>query len=319
VSARRSSAATAPLVSVVTPTYDNARYLRECIESVLAQTHDRWELLIVDDASTDATVQLARAYSARDERIRVQAHEERLGVPGNWNRAMREISAESSYCKVVHGDDWLFPDCLERMVALVEREPSVGVVGAYRIDGARVNLDGLPPQTSVVPGAEICRKTLLGDLFVFGSPTSLLFRSDVARARDPFYPEGSLHADTEVCFEVLRDVDFGFVHQVLTFTRRHSEAVTSYALRVGTYKPETIELIRRYGPVFLSRPDYERALAVAVAEYALFLAHRAASLRDPEFRAYHRDVIRKLRGALDARPVLRGALRQLAKKTALRS
>lgn len=303
----------------MTPTYNNARYLRECIESVLAQTHDRWELLIVDDASTDATVQLARAYSARDDRIRVDTHAERFGVPGNWNRAMREISPESSYCKVIHGDDWIFPECLERMVALAEEEPSVGIVGAYRIDGLRVNLDGLAPNKTVVPGPEICRRTLLGELYVFGSPTSLLLRSDLVRGRDSFYPEGTLHADTEVCFELLRDVDFGFVHQVLTFTRRHSEAVTSYALRVGTYQPETIELVRRYGPVFLSRPDYERALAVAVAEYALFLARRAASLRDPEFRAYHRGVIRKLRGALDARPVLRGALRQLAKKTALRS
>jgi glycosyltransferase involved in cell wall biosynthesis len=319
VSARRSSAATAPLVSVLTPTYNNAAHLEECIESVLAQTYEHWTYVIVDDASTDRTLEIALSFAAKDERIRVEAHPKRLGVPGNWNRAMRTISDESAYCKVLHGDDRLYPQCLEMMVELAAREPSVGVVGAYRIDGLRVNLDGLAPNETVVPGPEISRRTLLGELYVFGSPTSLLLRSDLVRGRDPFYPEGTLHADTEVCFELLRDIDFGFVHQVLTFTRRHSEAVTSYALRVGTYKPETIELIRRYGPVFLSRPDYERALAVAVAEYALFLAHRAASLRDPEFRAYHRDVIRKLRGALDARPVLRGALRQLAKKTALRS
>jgi len=302
-----------PLVSVVTPTYNNDAFLRECIESVLAQTHKRWEYIVVDDGSTDGTVALARSYAARDERIRVEAHEERLGVPANWNRALREISADSAYCKVVHGDDWLFPDCLERMVALAEREPSVGVVGAYRIDGARVNLDGLPPQTSVVPGAEICRKTLLGDLFVFGSPTSLLVRSDVVRARDPFYPEGSLHADTEVCFEVLRDVDFGFIHQVLTFTRRHPGAVTSYAVRVGTYRPETIDLVRKYGPTFLSQDDYERQLAVAVTEYALFLAGRPGGLRDPEFRAYHRNVVSKLADNLDIGAVARGALRQARK------
>lgn len=316
MSARKSSAATAPLVSVVTPTYNNAAHLEECIESVLAQTYERWEYVIVDDASTDRTLEIARSFATKDDRIHVHAHDDRLGVPGNWNRAMRAISGESAYCKVVHGDDRLYPECLEKMVQLSEREPRAGVVGAYRIDGSTVNLDDLPTDSSVFSGADVCRRTLLGELYVFGSPTSLLLRSDLVRARDPFYPEGSLHADTEVCFELLSDSDLGFVHDVLTFTRRHREAVTAYATRLGTYRPGRIELVRRYGPTFLSHAEYERRLAVMVAEYARFLARHPGRLREPEFRAYHAAVLRDLPGTLDARAVLRGAVRHVRHKLA---
>jgi glycosyltransferase involved in cell wall biosynthesis len=305
-----SQSAGAPLVSIVTPTYNNERFLREGIESVLAQTHERWELLIVDDASTDETLEIARNYAERDSRIRVEAHGERLGVPGNWNRAMRTISDESVYCKVLHGDDTLFPECIESMVELAEAAPRVGVVGAYRVDGNTVNLDGLPTDQKVFSGREICRRTLLGDIYVFGSPTSLLVRSDLVRARDPFYPEGSLHADTEVCFELLRDTDFGFVHQVLTLTRRHSEAVTSYATRIGTYAPGRVEMARRYGPTFLAADEYERRLAVMVAEYGLFLSRHPGRLRDREYRTFHGRTLGEFRRTVDRRTVLRGAVRQ---------
>ena len=60
-----------PLVSVVTPVYNGERFLRECIESVLAQTYQHWDYTIVDNSSTDQTSEIAREYAARDSRIRV--------------------------------------------------------------------------------------------------------------------------------------------------------------------------------------------------------------------------------------------------------
>ena len=99
-----------------------------------------------------------------------------------------ELSAHSQYCKVLHADDWLFPDCLTRMVEVANAHPSVGIVGAYRLCGDHVDLDGLPYPSTVVPGREICRSFLrltsgLGGVWVFGSPSSLLIRSDLIRRR----------------------------------------------------------------------------------------------------------------------------------------
>lgn len=170
-----------PLVSVVTPVYNGAEYLVDCIESVV------------------------------------------VGPIENQNRAVREISPESRYTKVLHADDWLFPECLERMVDLAESNPTVGVVSAYRLEETRVTLDGLPHSITVLPGREVARSTLLANPypFLFGSPSSVLIRSYLIRARNPFYSEDNpWNEDTEACLESLKVSDFGFVHQVLTFSRR---------------------------------------------------------------------------------------------------
>lgn len=287
-----------PLVSVVTPVYNGERYLEECIESVLAQTYDHWEYVVVDNCSTDRTPEIAAAYAERDARIRVVRPDEFVDAGANANRALREISRESRYCKVLHADDWLFPECLERMVRLAEENPSVGIVSSYRLEGERVSLVGLPYAISVLPGPEICRSTLLGSEpypYLFGSPTSLLLRSDLVRARETFYnPENPYQDDQEACYELLRTSDFGFVHQVLTFTRRHEGAGIAYFHRVGGEIPGQISLLRKFGPVYLDAPDYRRRLATLVVRHGLFLALNLARLRDPEYRRHQADALASL-------------------------
>ena len=86
---------TLPVVSIVLPTYNGSTYLGEAIESCLAQTYPAWELIIVDDCSTDATPALLAQYAARDQRIRVIRHEENRKVPGALNTG--HAAARGSY------------------------------------------------------------------------------------------------------------------------------------------------------------------------------------------------------------------------------
>src|SRR5262245_55814999 len=111
---------TGPLVSVITPVHNGAEYLAECIASVLRQTYTHWELLVVDNKSTDATTEVAEEAAQGDPRVQVRREEEFLGVYGSHNRALRAMSPAARYVKFVHADDWLFPECLERMVAVAE-------------------------------------------------------------------------------------------------------------------------------------------------------------------------------------------------------
>jgi glycosyltransferase involved in cell wall biosynthesis len=280
-----------PIVSVLTPVYNGAEYLAECIESVLAQTYPNFEYVIADNASSDDSLRIARAHEERDRRVRVVAYDEHLSNHhAHWNRTLRLLASDPAYVKVVHADDWLFPQCLELMVDVAERNSSVGLVGAYRLDEARVNLDGLPPSTTVVAGRDVARSFMLGGPlpFLFGSPTSLLIRADLVRERDHFYNEGNMHADNEACLDVLSESDFGFVHQVLTYTRRHNEAVTSRTRRIGTFLPSDLDVLQRWGHVFLSQDEYDRKLVVRLLEYAAFLASRPRIWARRESRDYHR-------------------------------
>ena len=298
-----------PLVSVVTPVYNGAAYLAECIESVLRQTYRSFEYVISDNRSTDESLAIAQSYAERDERLRVTAHDEHLGLHlASWNRSMREISPDAKYVKVVHADDWLFDTCLERMVALAEEHPNVGLVSAYRLDEDAVSLDGLPKDVSVLPGRAVARSVLLGGPYpeLFGSPTSTLLRADLVRKRERFYFEGNIHADTEACVDVLAESDFGFVHEVLTYTRRHNEAVTAFTRRVGTYVPAYLDVFQRWGPTFLSEDEYDRKLVVRLLAYGGLLGRRVRSWRSREFRDYHRARLRVLLGRTSGHQLVRG-------------
>jgi glycosyltransferase involved in cell wall biosynthesis len=303
-----------PLVSVVTPVYNGADYLEECIESVLDQTHENWEYIIVDNCSTDGTFEIARGYESRDPRVRLVAADVFVGPIENQNRAVREISLESKYTKVLHADDWLFPECLERMVELAESNPRIGVVSAYRLEETRVTLDGLPHSLTVLPGREIARSTLLADPypFLFGSPSSVLIRSDLIRARNPFYNEDNpWNEDTEACLESLKVSDFGFVHQVLTFSRRPEGSLFSQHTGVGAYLPGEIKLLAKFGRTYLTEAEYERRLAVLLAWYGIFFLRSLRKLADPDFRDHHRTALREIAPATKLRDVLGGVRLQL--------
>ena len=305
-----------PLVSVVTPVYNTAEYLAECMESVLRQTYSHWEYIVVDNCSTDGSLEIARAYEARDSRIRVVAADDFVGGAENANRALREISPDAGYCKVLHADDWLFPECLERMVELAESHPKVGVVSAYRLEEAKVTLDGIPYAMSVFPGREIARSTLLGGPYpyLFGSPTSVLIRSDLVRRHDPFYNVETLFQhDQEACYEILQESDFGFVHQVLTFTRRPETAGFAYWERVGAELPGQIDLHLKYGPVYLEKAEFERRLAVLLVHYGLLLLRSLPKLADGDLRTYQRGALAGILNRVDWKDVVAGVRLQLTR------
>ena len=297
-----------PLVSVLTPVYNGAAYLRECIESVRAQTWPTWEYVIADNHSTDGTRELAESYAARDPRIRVVTGDVTVSAIANHNRAFALMSPAAAYAKVVHADDWLFPECLTRMVEVAEAHPSVGVVGAYRLAGARVELEGLPRSSTVVAGRDICRAGLLGGPYVFGSPTSVLFRAALLRGRDAVYDESTIHADEVACYELLQRSDFGFVHQVLTYTRVHEASMTSsFARRMDSYHAGALLMLHRFGPPCLTPEEYAERRRLRLRNYYRCLARAALGRRDRAYWDYHRTLLARVDAPLSVRRVA-GAL-----------
>ena len=115
-----------PLVSVLLATHDDARFLREAIESVLGQTSGDLELIVVDDASTDETGELLAALD--DQRLVVLRNQEQAGLAASLNRALDQ--ATGRYVARLDADDVASTDRLERQLAWMEAKPELGVVGA---------------------------------------------------------------------------------------------------------------------------------------------------------------------------------------------
>jgi glycosyltransferase involved in cell wall biosynthesis len=291
-----------PLVSVVTPFYNTRDYLAECIESVLCQTYQNWEYILADNCSTDGSSDIARQYADRfPDKIRLIHTDSLLSQVPNYNFALSHISANSKYCKMVQADDWIFPDCLRSMVELAEAHPRVGIVAAYELEGDHASLGGLPYPSPEVPGRVVCRLFFEKNMHLFGTPTSLLMRSELVRSRNPFYEER--HApfeDSHVCFDLLRTWNFGFVHQVLTYSRRDNES------QLTRLRPFRFELFSRlakiiaHGKYYLLEDEYPGYLKDAEREYFYFLGNSALQGKPREFWEFHKERLASINYSLNS-------------------
>ena len=101
-------------MSVCVPTFNGARHIEECLDSIVAQTFDDLEVLVVDDASTDETVAVAERFRARDPRVRIERNADNLGLVPNWNRCVE--LARGRWLKFVFQDDVIAPACVDTLL-----------------------------------------------------------------------------------------------------------------------------------------------------------------------------------------------------------
>jgi glycosyltransferase involved in cell wall biosynthesis len=209
------------LVSVCVPAFKAERFIAATIESVLAQTSEGWELVVVDDASPDGTYEIARRY-ADDPRIRVARNDTNLGPVGNWNHVVAE--ARGRYVKVLCSDDILYPTCLARQAEALAAHPTAGMVASRRdiIDGdGRVVFAGrgLAGLSGAVPGrAALARMVEVGTT-PFGEPSVVLFRAEALRAAGPFRADYATLIDVDRYAEVLRRWDCVAIDETLAAFR----------------------------------------------------------------------------------------------------
>lgn len=112
-----------PYVSIGLPVYNGDRFLKEALDSLLAQTYKNFELIISDNGSTDRTQEICRAYAAQDHRVRYYRNEQNLGASWNQNRVFQLSKGE--YYKWAHHDDVSAPELLEHCTEVLDRNPSV--------------------------------------------------------------------------------------------------------------------------------------------------------------------------------------------------
>ncbi len=112
-----------PLVSIIVPVFNGERYLRDSLDSILAQTYPRTEIFVMDDASTDGTREVAAAYG---ERVKYHRQETNRGIYGNANGGI--AMAHGEYIAIYHADDIYDTKIIEREVDFLERYPEAGAV-----------------------------------------------------------------------------------------------------------------------------------------------------------------------------------------------
>ena len=288
-------------MSVLTPFFNTASYLAECIESVLGQTYSNFEYILMDNCSTDGSYEIANSYAARDSRIRLVRCSEFVPMLENYNRALREICDASVYCKIVQADDYIFPNCLQLMVQAFEQSASIGLVSSYRLSGDKLEGSKYPYPTPMSPGKECGRWFLRTGINVFGSQTTVMYRSSLVRGHGPFYDKSLPYCDLDKAMEILQDWDFGFVHQVLSFSRAQEESATSTILNFLPYALDRYIMAQQYAPVFLEDDELARLMKDSKRAYYTLLGRAALNFPGHAFWQYHRDGLNSFGQALDRR------------------
>jgi len=116
-----------PKITVVMPVYNSEKYLDIAIESILNQTFTNFEFVIVDDASTDSSVEIINSY--QDQRIKLIKNNVNLGIPISRNKCLQESSGE--YIAVLDSDDYAYPSRLAEQLEFMENNPDFGMVGSW--------------------------------------------------------------------------------------------------------------------------------------------------------------------------------------------
>lgn len=237
----------APLVSVLIPTYNYARFLPAAIESVLAQDLSDFELLISDDASDDDSAAVIRSYTARDRRIRHRVQPRQLGLAGNCNWCLREARGE--YVKYLFADDCLLHRySLGRMLSHLEGYPRAALAASARLEidehcrPARLQ-DALGVRRRC-PGGEAIARCLGRDGNLIGGPTATIFRRHAAQRG--FDPRLRQMIDLEFWFHLLLGGDLVYDPEPLCAIRVHDRRQTVRNRQAWLGPVESLWITERY-------------------------------------------------------------------------
>ena len=220
-------------MSVCIPTYKGEAFLAAAIDSVLAQTFDDFELIVIDDHSPDGTGELVTRYA--DSRIRYFRNEQNLGPQDNWNRCLAQ--ARGKYFKLLPQDDLLAPDCLAQQVAVLEQdtEQRIALVFCAR---SIIAPDGRPllrrgyarTARGVVAGATLISRCVRRGTNMIGEPGAVMIRLELTRDIGLFDATNPYIIDLDYWFRLLARGDAYYIPQPLGYFR---VLPTSWSVAIG--------------------------------------------------------------------------------------
>jgi glycosyltransferase involved in cell wall biosynthesis len=307
----------AETISICVPVYNGADWLAEAIDSALAQTRTDFELLIVDNGSTDASLAVAQSYAGRDDRVRLEHSDETVSAIANHNRCLD--LARGSLIKFLHHDDALRADCLARMAAVFEQEPAVGLVFSRRdvvLDdpddpGARAWAqgygtlhDGFGELELVNSGADLLDRwlqTLGGTDFAnwVAEPSATMLRKEAVRRAGGFNLGVWQSFDVDLWLRVMAVSDVGFIDEPLVRFRHHTLSLTARTSRSHEDWLDRLWLFES----LLASPGFER-------HRKLLRSFRRREL----IRVARRQIGRLARGNADLRPLGRYLAHRLRRR-----
>lgn len=239
----------APLVSIVVPSYNHAPYIEECIESIVYQDYDNFELIVIDDGSQDSSPEILRRLQKKYDFILELNNNQ--GLSKTLNSGFRDL-ASGKYFTFCASDDKWFPGKLARQVAFLESNLDHAMVygRAWYIDEKGKDDSARNKSKTIFKGGQIFTDLILQ---CFHPPVNYMLRADVVRALG-YYREHIWAEDFDMNLRISEQYPIGFLDESLSYYRVNY-TIPSKALNFKTAYShrESIEL-------FKHRPEYSEAI-----------------------------------------------------------
>lgn len=232
-----------PAISVLLPVYNAERYVHEAVESVLKQTFEDFELIILDDGSTDTSLEILKEFAVKDERVRIISRENKGLVP-----TLNELAAEASgqYLARMDADDICLPERFEKQVAFLENHQGHVLVGCW-IEA--INEKGQPILISKRPTDhdEIDKAHLAGKSSI-SHPTALIVREAFNKTRG--YDNDFIHAeDMDLWLRLAEIGKIANISDVLVKYRLHDGSISekAHSIQMKNTKRAVLTAFERRG------------------------------------------------------------------------
>lgn len=232
-----------PLVSVCIPVYNSQYFIEKVIDSVLAQTYENIELIIVDNCSTDNTVQIISRI--KPSILIFQQNLHNIGMVGNFNECLKLCNGK--YIKFLCADDFLLPNCIESMVSALEQNSRATLVCCGRILvnslGVHIGKKSFPSHQLLVKGFDAINKCFYGTNYI-GEPSAVMFRADSIQR--PFNDSYTHLFDLEFWFFLLEMGDLIIISDYHCLISLHQSQGTIHNLKSGIIVKDNILIHNDY-------------------------------------------------------------------------
>lgn len=285
-----------PLLSVIIPVYNVEQYLSRCVDSILAQTYQKLEVILVDDGAQDASGHICDEYAAKDSRVRV-IHKKNGGLSSARNAGID--AAKGEYLAFVDSDDWIEPDAYEHMLSLMENyDAKLVCAGRYDVNGAtgEKTVGLCPAKEERITAEEMAGRIFLWDGCDSSACDKLYHRSLFAVFR---YPEGKVCEDVPTTYRIVLQAEHVVMcnKPIYNYYHRPNSISTDTVISEKTFhfSQHTAEI---YPYIRENHPNIEpqaRYLRVRSLSHILLLLDQAGEDIREIFKVQYRDARNQLR------------------------
>jgi glycosyltransferase involved in cell wall biosynthesis len=214
------------LVSIITPSYNSASFIKESINSVLSQTYENWEMIIVDDASKDNTTEIIEEYIKKDSRIKLIRLEKNSGPAIARNEAIKK--AKGRYIAFLDSDDFWHKDKLTKQLAFMQdKDVALSYTGYYTVDEDTSNPMGLMEVVDSVDYHTLLKQNIIGCL-------SVIYDSE--KLEKMYMPDISKRQDFALWLKILKKIPVACgLNEPLAYYRVRTASISSNKFKASLY------------------------------------------------------------------------------------